>query len=31
VLFRSGMVLLPVVSRLTARWNAPRALRNAAA
>jgi len=27
----TGMVLLPVVSRLTARWNAPRALRNAAA
>lgn len=23
-----GMVLLPVVSRLTARWNAPRSLRN---
>ena len=27
----TGIILLPVVSRLTARWNAPRALRNAAA
>jgi len=26
----TGMVLLPAVSRLTARWNAPRELRNAA-
>jgi high affinity choline transporter 7 len=27
----TGMVLLPVVSRLTVRWSAPRVLRNAAA
>lgn len=27
----TGMALLPAVSRLTARWSAPRALRNAAA
>jgi high affinity choline transporter 7 len=27
----TGMVLLPAVSRLTGRWSAPRALRNAAA
>jgi hypothetical protein len=24
----TGMVVLPVVSRLTARWDAPRTLRN---
>jgi len=27
----TGMILLPVVSRLTSRWSAPRVLRNAAA
>jgi high affinity choline transporter 7 len=27
----TGLVLMPVVSRVTARWSAPRPLRNAAA